>query len=92
MNIKAVVEKLQSRFIIWFNNYFGKKSWEAALAKAKKINTLTGKKMYVILLNGEYVAVPKQEFKIMWQRNPAMKQKTLADWQKHIYEYCPESK
>lgn len=81
-----------SRWLInKINSFLMNKSWRAALATAKKISESTNKKVWIILLHGEFVAIPKQDFKIMWQRNPKMKCKTIAEWQKTVYEYEQKS-
>ena len=88
---KKFLTEIGQNFINKINTFLLNKSWQAALAQAKKINSGTGKKVWIILLHGEFLAIPKQEFKIMWQRNPKMKCKTIAQWQKTVYEYEQQS-
>lgn len=85
------MKTIQAKFVKWFNNYFGRVSFNNAIKKCTKIHNATGKKMYIVMLNQEYMAIPKQEFKIMWAKNPAMKIRTLAEWQNYIYEFNPNS-
>ena len=65
------------------SNYLLAKSFKAAKIACSKSN----KKMFVVLINGEYVAISKMEFKILWQRTPAMKKLTIQEWQYRIYEF-----
>jgi hypothetical protein len=85
--IQDFVHFLQTKYVQWFNNFFGKKSWEKAIEECKTVAGLTQKKMWIISLHGEFVAVPKSEFKQMWHNNPRMKFRTIQEWQKYIYEF-----
>jgi orotidine-5'-phosphate decarboxylase len=82
-----LLQKLKQKFIKWHNNYFGKKSFEAALKKAEKINKTTNKKVFVVMVNREWEAVPKQDFKKLWHKTPAMKHKTIQEWENNMYEF-----
>lgn len=86
------MKKLKQRIIDAFNNYFGAKSFEAAVKKAAKINQETGKKMFVVLVGGDFAAISKQDFKRVWKSNPNMKIKKIDRWEKGLYEFKRNSK
>lgn len=80
------------KFVQWHNNKFGKISFTKAQKAADALRKLyPGKKMFIILLRGEYVAIGKKEFKQMWKCNPKMKEYTIQEWQYKIYEHTGTS-
>jgi hypothetical protein len=80
------------RFVQWHNKTFGKISFAKAQQAADAIRKLRpGKKMFIILLAGEYVTIGKKEFKELWKRNPKMKEFTIQEWQHKIYEHTGTS-
>jgi hypothetical protein len=84
--MKQTVEAFKNwwdRIIDRINNYLLKKSFKAAQVQCRKRN----KKMWIVLVNGEYVAMSKQEFKIIWKNTPAMKWLTIQQWQERVYEF-----
>lgn len=71
------------------NRHLLKKSFAAAKAAAKKEYEATGKKMWVVLVNGDFEAIPKKDFKEVWNRTPGMKFRSIAEWKKRVYEFDP---
>ena len=80
-------ERQKLRLIDRINKWLLKKSWKAADEKAKSISGGTGKKVYVFLWDGNFEAMPKQDFKRMWHNRPGMKKRTLEQWKKYVHEY-----
>lgn len=84
----AWVAHFKIKFVQWHNKKFGDISFAKAKKAADAVRKLyPGKKMFIILLRGEYVAIGKKEFKTMWRQNPAMKEFTIQEWQYKIYEH-----
>lgn len=81
------LQELRKKFIHRLNTWLLKKSWNAALAEAKKINERTDQKIWIVLVHGNFEAIPKQNFKRYWHKNPKMKFRSLEQWQKKAYEY-----
>jgi hypothetical protein len=84
---KKIIHATLQKFIQKLNRYLLKKSFAAAEKKAKKIKEETGKKVWVFLWNGDFEAMTKQDFKIMWQCVGGLKKRSIEAWQKLVYEY-----
>ena len=78
------VTKFWLRLIQVINKFFADKSLKTAIKKARQRNEETGVKMFVILFKGEYYPVSKKEFKKMWHNIPAMKKKTIQEWENNL--------
>ena len=90
--MKEIYNLICAWLVHWHNKYFGKLSFAAAKkACAALQKQVPGKKMFIILLKGEYIAIGKKEFKTLWKQNPKMKEFTIQEWQYKIYEHTGTS-
>jgi hypothetical protein len=82
--IAAFFVRKWDAFIAKASQYLLKKSYKAALADAEKLKKETGQKIYILLWKGDFEAIPKANFKAMWQQVPGMKKYTLQQWEKQV--------
>lgn len=69
-----------------FNQWQKKIKWNQALRQAKDFAAETNKKTWIVKIDGGNVIMSKAEFKHLWKHTPAMKFRTIQQWQKHVYE------
>lgn len=47
----------------------------------------SNKKMWIVLVNGNYKAMTKEHFKRSWRGNTPAKKLSIQEWEHHITEY-----
>lgn len=80
--LRPVTDKI----IFKISRYLLRKSFKAAMADALAIKKKKDQKVYLLLWNGDWEAMPKQNFKIMWHHRPGMKKRTIQEWERTMIE------
>ncbi len=85
--IQWIVKKVQQ-----LNAWQKKIKFNQAIKKATSFAAESGKKIWMVKIDGHYVTMSKNEFKELWKRNPAMKFRTIQQWRNHVHEFNGNSR